>query len=64
MPLLEAVISVNSKMEELAEQGLIPRPTIAGPTWQPSPVLSKKNGKKDMVSEQPISGDISYSSSL
>jgi len=37
MPLLSAVISVNSQMEELAKQGVVPPATTNGPNWQPSP---------------------------
>jgi len=37
MPLLSAVISVNSQMEELAKQGIVPAATIIGHKWQPSP---------------------------
>jgi UDPglucose 6-dehydrogenase len=45
MPLLSSVISVNSEMEELAKQGMVPSAIIAGHKWQPTP-NSKKN-KKD-----------------
>jgi len=42
MPLLSAVISINSEMEELAKQGVVPSTTIAGLKWQPSPGLRRK----------------------
>ena len=46
MPLLSAVISVNSEMEELAKQGVIPLATIVGTKWQPSPVLTNNKEKE------------------
>jgi UDPglucose 6-dehydrogenase len=42
MPLLSAVISVNSEMEELATQGVVPPATIVGHKWQPLPNLVTK----------------------
>lgn len=40
MPLLQAVVSVNSHMEELAKQGIVPLATTVGHKWQPSPRLA------------------------
>lgn len=39
MPLLSAVILVNSRMEELAKQGVVPLATTTGHKWRPSPNL-------------------------
>jgi len=41
VPLLSAVISVNSEMEELAKQGRVPPATIVGHKWLPSPNTDK-----------------------
>lgn len=48
IPLLSAVISVNSRMEELARQGVVPPATIAGHNWRPSPNLAnKEKGRRE-----------------
>lgn len=46
MPLLSAVISINTKLEELSRQGIVPSATIVGPNWQPSPVLVNNKEKE------------------
>lgn len=47
MPLLQAVISVNSQMNELAERGKIPNATIVGHKWQSSPNLANKEKERE-----------------
>ena len=37
MPMLSSILAVNDRMEELARNGIIPKPVIEGPRWSPSP---------------------------
>lgn len=59
LPLLSAVVSVNTQMEDLARDGLIPSADPISPMWQPSPNLRKIVLKKVAEWEQANSARIS-----
>lgn len=45
MPLLGAVVHVNTMMEEMAKLGIIPAAQIEGHCWMPAPSLTVEVSK-------------------